>query len=196
MNWLLFAIVAWVLFGLDLGLAPQLAPGMGQVRPSFVIPLLVYVAMHAPPRSALWAALVLGVLTDLANLTVTHAATTGDTIAVLGPSALGYLLAAQLVVALRSVVLAKNVLTPIILNLLAAAAIGVVVVAVFTLRSFYPDPIQWRPAPRLLAAGGTALYTAALAIPITILLHLLSPWFAFTSAQHQQPLSHARAFKR
>ena len=196
MNWLLFALCSWVCFGAQLGLAKHLSAGSGEIYPSFVIPLLVYISLHAAPRSALWAALVLGCLADLADLSNTHAMTTGSTMQVLGPSALGYLVAAQLVISLRGMVLAQNFFTPIILNLLAAFVAGLVVVAVFTVRSFYPDPIAWQPAHQLMIVGGSALYTAIAAIPVSILLHLVSPWFGFTTPHSHHRVGHARAFKR
>lgn len=195
MNWLLFALCSWVCFGAQLGLAKHLSAGSGNIYPSFVIPLLVYVSLHAPPRAALWAALVLGCLADLADLSNAHVLSTGSVMQVLGPSALGYLVAAQLVISLRGMVLAQNFFTPIILNLVGAFVAGLVVVAVFTLRSFY-DPFDWQPAHRLMIVGGVALYTAVAAIPVSILLHLVSPWFGFTTPHSQQRVGHARAFKR
>lgn len=197
MNWLLFAICTWVCFGLQLGLSFHLATGTGQIRPSFVIPLLVYVSLHAAPRTALWAAIALGCLVDLADPSNIHAMTTGSTMMILGPSALGYLVASQLVISLRGMVLSQNFFTPIILNLVAAFIVGLIYVSVLTLRSFYPsEDIVWQPAEQLMNAGGSAVYTAIVAIPVTVALHLLSPWFGFTPEHSHHHVSHARAFRR
>src|SRR5690606_12761983 len=61
-NVLLFAPLAWVALGLEIALPPVLDAGGGGVQPSFLIPLLVFVALHTEPRPALWAGLVLGLL--------------------------------------------------------------------------------------------------------------------------------------
>ena len=55
MNWIVFLVVSWFAFGLEAGFdALRLAPG--DVAPSFVIPIIVYIALSAPAKHALWAA--------------------------------------------------------------------------------------------------------------------------------------------
>jgi hypothetical protein len=167
-NWLAFAVAAWICLGLDAGLAPLLSPGMGRIAPSFVVPLVVFVALHAPPRTVLWAALLLGLLTDLTNPLVR--ADTGEALWVLGPNALGTMLAAQLVLAMRGMVLKRRLVTMIVLSILAAAVASVVVVAIFAVRGFYPDPVSMRPAAELGRRLGSAVYTAGSAAVLGLFL--------------------------
>ena len=49
MTWAVFAIAAWLLMGAELGVRHALALGPSWVAPSFVVPLLVFVAMFAQP---------------------------------------------------------------------------------------------------------------------------------------------------
>ncbi|MEZ6244232.1 MAG: hypothetical protein R3B57_14450 [Phycisphaerales bacterium] len=178
MRWIVFALVSWVAFGLEIGLRPLLSPGQGNIAPSFVIPVLVYVALWSPARTALWAGLILGVVTDLTSavdLNPVGAAT------VIGPHAIGYLLAAQLVVAARGVVIGRRPVTLVVLSVLAALVAGIVVVALFTIRGFY-DPIVWRPGSQLGFRTLSALYTGLTAAAMYLVLTPLAGAFQFQSA--------------
>ena len=99
MNWIVFALAAWVAFGLEIGLRPLISPGDGSIAPSFVIPLLVYTSLWAPARTALWGALILGLGADL--LSNIDLAPSGSA-TIIGPRAIGYLLAAVSFFTLRS----------------------------------------------------------------------------------------------
>ena len=170
MNWIAFAVAAWVCLGLDRGLAPLLSPGMGRIAPSFVVPLVVFVALNAPPRAALWAALALGLATDLTS--PVEPAVAGVPVWVPGPNALGMMLAAQLVLAMRGMVLKRRLPTMIVLSVLAAAVSSVVVVAIFSVRGFAPEAAAVRPAAELLRRLGSALYTAGSAAVLGLVLEI------------------------
>jgi cell shape-determining protein MreD len=176
-NWLVFAITAWVGFGLETGLKDSLAIGSTGMAPSFVIPLAVYVAMNAPTRHALWAALVIGLVLDL-----TWAVGLRDqprAVTIVGPYALGMLLAATLVLQVRGVVNRRNPLTLMILTVLASVACHVVVSAMLGVRAVY-DPIAWSPVSQLASRMGMSLYTGVGALAISFVLIPLTPAFAFS----------------
>ncbi|GJM18801.1 MAG: hypothetical protein DHS20C14_10140 [Phycisphaeraceae bacterium] len=176
MNWGVFIILAWFALGLDLGLAPALAPGAGEVRPSFLFPLIVFVALRAPARTALWAGLIGGLMIDL----TTPLARNGAPLATVpGPNALGTLIAAQLVLSTRAMVMHRNPLTMAVLTVAGAIVAGIAVVAVFTLRGFFGDSIIYESTHELGIALGCALYTGAAALLMSLPLFWLAPVFGF-----------------
>ncbi|MFG0315366.1 MAG: hypothetical protein ACF8LL_14420, partial [Phycisphaerales bacterium] len=85
MNWIVFILIAWLCFGLELALLPVFDAGSGGVHPSMVVPLLVFIAMNAPRKPTLWCAILLGVVMDLLS---PIAAVDGGTITIIGPHAL------------------------------------------------------------------------------------------------------------
>lgn len=193
MNWLPLAIAAWVLFGLDLGVADliQQRAGGAAMQPSFIMPLAVFVALGAPHTHAVWTCLFLGLLVDLTRpryVGATHA-----DLVVIGPHALGYLLAAQLVLTLRSVVIRRNPLTMGVLSALASLVCGLVVATAFTVRSLFGDPVEWDTWRELLGLAGSSLYTGLVAVPLGWILIRLSPAFGLNLGHRHIP---SRAYER
>jgi len=92
-SWLAFAVALWVGLGLELGLRDALRLGAGPVSPSFVVPITVWFVLNASSRRALWAALIAGAMLDL---TAAMPRTDGGDALILGPRALGMLVAAPL----------------------------------------------------------------------------------------------------
>ena len=137
MRWVTFAIVAYVAIALEKGLMDTLAfHGFGSIRPSLIAVLLVFIALNGPKQAVLWAALILGVLMDLC---VPLEDATGRVRFLIGPYALGYVFAAYMVLQLRPMVFRRRVLTQSVLAALAVLAAGVIAVAIFTVRSWYPE---------------------------------------------------------
>lgn len=178
MNWLMFALVAWVAVGLETGLKPALQLGPTPIAPSFLLPLAVTVALFASSSASLWCCLILGLMADL---TWTMARTDAGTASLVGPYALGYLLGGQLVLAMRGVMMRRNPLTVGFLSMLAAIVVNVVVVAIVTLHTFYNDPIDWSPTQQLLSRLLAALYTGALGLVLAPGLLFLAPWMGLAS---------------
>lgn len=178
MNWLLFGLVSWVLFGLELGLRDALRIGPTAVAPSFVMPLAVLVASSAPRAQAWWACLMLGLITDLTN--VVELRDQGEAIGVIGPYALGYLLGGHFVMTLRGMVFRRNPLAVAVLTLLAAAVCQIVVVTAYTIRGFY-DPIVWQATGQLVSRMGSALFTGGAAIVVSLALLPLSGMLGLTA---------------
>jgi len=65
MNWFVLIFVAWIGFGFETALLPVFDAGASGVHPSVVLPLLVFVALYAPRKHALWCAIILGISMDL-----------------------------------------------------------------------------------------------------------------------------------
>lgn len=183
MNWLVFAFGAWIVLGFELGLKSTFRLGDTSIAPSFVAVYAVYIATAAPARAAQWACLVLGALIDLTSpISRVDAA---STFTVLGPNALGALLMCQLVLALRGLLFRRNPFTIAFLAGVGFAVWQVVVTAALTLRQFMGDPVVWSPAGQLGSRMGSSLYTALLALPLSLVLVLLAPLFAFHAAPHR-----------
>lgn len=185
MSWIVFLVITWLAFGLELGFRDALRLAPGDVAPSFVVPMLVYVALSAPPRQVLWAALFTGALIDVTwAVPRTDAAVDAS---VLGPHALGLLIAAQFVLAVRGMVIRRHPLTLVVLSVAAAAVMEVVVVALMTTHELYGDPIQFSPTGELVSRLLSALYTAATALGWAVVMRLADPLFQF---QHDRVRRH------
>ncbi|MEQ8850378.1 MAG: hypothetical protein RIB32_01190 [Phycisphaerales bacterium] len=183
MNWAIFAILSWFALGLDIGLASAISPESSDVRPSFFIPLIVFVAMRAPHRTALWAGLLGGLMLDLIHPLPRESA--ADVI-IPGPHAIGLMLSAQLVVALRSMVMHRNPLTTAVLAFITVVVAGVVAIALLTIRTLFGDGIDYAPTHELLTLLGSALYTAVVALLLAIPLGWFAPVFSF-GGHHANP---------
>jgi len=130
-NWIAFCAAAWLCFGLELGLKSalglgQAASGAGQVAPSFVIPLAVFVGLSAPALPALWACLLLGLVMDLTWMREQM---------VVGPWATGFLLAGYLTLNVRGLMIGRNPVTMTAMSIVFAAVAGLVVVAATMVRA-------------------------------------------------------------
>ena len=117
MNWFVFAIITWISFGLELALTPVLDAGSSGVHPSMVIPLMAFIALYAPRKQALWAAIVLGVLMDLL---APMPRIDGGSVVIIGPYALGYLLGAHFILAIRGMLIRRNPLTLVMIAIFAS----------------------------------------------------------------------------
>ena len=182
MNWITFLIVSWLAFGLEIGFRDALRLAPGDVAPSFVVPLLVYIALSAPSKHTLWAALFLGLLLDLTWLIPRDDLAMAT---VVGPNALGALVAAQLVLSIRGMVIRRHLLTLVVLSAASAALMAVVVVALMTIRDLYGDPIDFKPTGELGTRLLSALYTAATAVGWAFVMRMIDPAFQF---QHDRGL--------
>ena len=179
MNWFVFLLMGWFCFGLELALLPVFDAGSGGVHPSMVVPLLVFVAMNAPRKHTLWAAILLGIVMDLLS---PIPAVDGGTITIIGPNALGYLLGVHFVMAIRGMLLGRNPLTLIVMSVLVMLIAQIVVVAVFTARGMGDSSIIWDAGDQLRQRFFSSLYTGVSALLLSFVFFALSPFFGFSSA--------------
>ena len=94
MRWPVFAILAYLMLVLQEGLRTLWS--IQGTSPSLLLILLVYVGLWAPPMTAAWAALALGLLIDLTTpvKTLNHL----QDVTLIGPACLGYLAGAYVTV--------------------------------------------------------------------------------------------------
>lgn len=181
MNWISFALFAWLCFGLELGLRGAFQLSGTDIGPSFVVPLMVYVALSAPPRVASWAAILLGLILDL---TWMLPRTDGGQAHIVGPHAIAMLVAAQLVIASRGLVIRRHILTITVLSMLAAAVMQIVMVSFLTARSLGGDPIQWDGAAQLGGRLLSSLFTGGSAFVLAFGLRYCDRLLGFPTDRH------------
>jgi hypothetical protein len=185
MNVLMVVLLGWMCVGLETGLKQTLMVRMiTEAAPSFVVPLVVVIALCAPPLQTLWACLALGLMLDL-TAPLNLAAGGQGLVYVMGPHAVGLALGAQFVLAVRGVVIRRNPISVVVLSMGAAAISGIVVTAMLTARHLY-DPIAWNPTSQLMSqlfsavlTGGTAFAMSFVLLPLSPMLGLLAsprPW--------------------
>lgn len=177
MNPLAVALVAYVLMGLELAMRPALALGQSGIAPWLLLPLVVFVAMFAQAGPTLWFALAAGAAMDLTGRLPRSGGL--DTVVVLGPQALGFMLAAYLVLQLRGLVIRGNPFSLAILSFLAGCVAAILAVAVLTLRHQlgawmgWPGDIEWSARAELFARLGSSVYTGLISLVLALVFRRL-----------------------
>jgi hypothetical protein len=178
MNWWVFSIFTVLLATMQFGLRTLWAlPDAFGVAPCLLIILCFFVALWARPLVAWWAAIILGLLTDLAGPQ-----------GVVGPSSLSFLAAAYLAVQMRSYIFRESSVGFAVLTLLAGAFSQLVLVGILTLRHAVAGADDLAAGAQvsslsLLVTGlEESLYTAAVAWPLGWLLSRLRPIWRFENA--------------
>jgi len=166
MNWLLFAIFSYLALMAEMGLRSVWMiplPMAGDLTPSLLVIMLVFVGLFAPSWTVAWAGLVLGLLADLQPGPMPDAV-------LLGPTTLGFLVGAYAVLQMRTMVFRESLLAFVVLVLVTGLFIDLVTVALLTFREVpWPlgEPIPgWSAPTQLVHRFLELLYTAALAIPL------------------------------
>ncbi|MEM9253416.1 MAG: rod shape-determining protein MreD [Planctomycetota bacterium] len=183
MNWAVFAVALWVALALERGLAPLLAipDATTGVSPSFVLVLVVWIALQAPSLTALWAAIAAGLVLDALG---THYDGRGG---LLGPHALGYALGAYAVLQMRGMVFRQSGLTLGVMTFVAGVFAHLAIVALMALRGFplgIADPVPgWDTSAELVGRFMQLLYTALAAAILAIPLRPTVSWWGFPSAK-------------
>lgn len=166
MRWPVFAIFAYLMLTLEQSLRTLWASNY--TCPSFLLILMVFISSWAPAMTAVWAALILGLLVDLSSpvLPANHA----HDVVLIGPAALGYLTGAYVTILLRGMFFRDSPLAIGVLVLIAGAFTHLVVVALLTVRGLpwlIAEPLRgWSAADELVASFFELLYSAALAVPL------------------------------
>jgi rod shape-determining protein MreD len=154
-----------------------MAVGPTHVAPSFLIPFVVFIAMYAPPVPTLWLALVLGAAVDLTS----PRGAAGYV--VLGPYAIGYIVAAYLVLTMRGLMFRRSPLTVVFLSVLASAMAELIVVACLSARAaVYHEALGWNPSAELVNRLLSSAYTAFTAGLLSLILLPMAPLFGFQEA--------------
>lgn len=183
MSWVVFIVGAWLMLGLELGLKDSLSLGSAGVAPSFLAIYAVFVACSAPPRAAQWSCLILGALMDLTSPFARVDA--GSSFVVLGPNALGAILMCQLVLAVRGLMFRRNPLTIAFLSCVGFALWQLLMTAIVSIRHITMDATAWEPSRELWSRLAAALYTGVAALPVSLVLIIVMPVFAFQHTAHR-----------
>jgi hypothetical protein len=183
MNWLIFAILAYLALALEVGLGSLLH--IGYVTPSFLLILAAFIGISAPPSTVMWSFLVIGLLGDL-----THPYATADGITdmvLIGPTAIGYLFAAYAILQTRGMFYRESTTTLAVMVGVAGVCMNLGAVALLSFRGL--PLLTAEPPPGFFAADELVrrfwqlLYTGALAVPIGFVLWRLEPIFGFDYAK-------------
>lgn len=174
MNWLVYALFAYLFLAMHHGLAAalQVQTNWGLVVPQFVLIYAVFIGFFAPRRVVMWAWGLLGFALDLLFVYAGGAV-------LVGPCTLGMLAGAVVVIQLRSMVLRTH---PISHGFcVAACGLGyeLVAVGVLAVRNFYDAAPGGSPLGMLGVRLLAVAYTAALAVPIAWVLVRLISVFGF-----------------
>lgn len=186
MRWPVVVIFAYLTLGLELTVKRALAvgpPGAATIAPSFIIPLLVFLALSAPLVPTLWVALALGVAVDICS------PREGGGVVIIGPYALGYMAGAYFVFTMRGF-MRRHWLSMIFLSIVACMLAELVVVAMFSVRGLYSatEFVAWR---ELLRRVMSSLYTAATATVFSLILLPMTGLFGFQDP-HQRRFASRR----
>ena len=180
MRWTVFIIITLLMLALETSLRVVLRlESIGRISPSFLASLLVFLGLFAPRQHALWGALVLGVLLDLCTPLQQPA---GGDLYIIGPYALGYVVACFMVLQVRAMVFRRRLLSFCVLTLLALTLASIISVTIYMARSWLPwtdglYPTQPSAMSELARGLGIALYSALLAVPLGwLLIHSARLW--------------------
>ena len=164
MRWISYFILAYLMLGLQIGLAPYLKLG-GDVRPNLVLLAVIFIAINAPRDAALLGAFGLGVIQDL---------TTAQT---LGVFAFSYALVAMFTVSTQQVVYRSHPLTHFSLAFVGSLVTGFVIIL-----------HDWRHGPRpvpVMIHFYSAVYSAVLAPIVLGVLDRIRRAFSFQSPRRR-----------
>jgi len=180
MTWPTFAFFLYFVLAVEIGLRDALSIGTMGIAPSFMLVYLVFIASNARVWTAVWAALIIGVLVDLTSTYVVGA----DPRVVLGPNAIGFIVGALLTIELRSVLYRRHPLTIAVQTLLAGIAVHLIVAFLLSMRQvmsrFVPAyDIGFSPGDDLVLRFFCLLYTVVLAVPLGFVFNRLAPLFNF-----------------
>lgn len=179
MRWPVFALFAYVLLVLEHGLRTLFV--IGHTSPSFLLILAVFIGLWAPPMTAAWAAMALGILADLGS-PLQPAGQSLD-VALIGPIALGFVTASYVAVQLRGLVFRESSLAFGVMVFLAGIFAHLVTVAVLTVRGlpwFVAEPVAgWAAADQLVQRFLEVVYSAGVAIPMGYVLQRLHRVWGF-----------------
>lgn len=181
MNWTLFAIFAYLFAALQAGLAPVIALDgrFGPIIPRFDFVLVVFVGLFASPKPTLVAWAAMGLLIDLAL--PPHA----GGVTLIGPYTIGFLFGAFAVLQLRTLVLRTHPLSLAFCTVTAGLAVQLVVVLIFTVRSWYDPPFaNYSATADLTARAMGLLYTAIFALLLAFPLVRMVPVFGLQLSKH------------
>lgn len=164
MNALAVTVMGYLLVAIENALRVPLALGTSGVAPHFVIVLVAFVAMHGQGPGIYWTALLLGAAIDLSSVR-----TSADELGVagmLGPHALGYVMAAYAVVSVRGVMMRRSPLALPFLSMTATVLAALVSTFLLMARSMLDRELVFSMWASLGGELGSAAYTCVIAFAL------------------------------
>lgn len=188
MRWTVFFIFAYLTLLMQVGTEKLLAYGEYGVTPSLLLILAVYIGMSAPPMTAAWAFLLLGLLGDLTR----HYPTGDDQVMwLIGPCTLGMLAGAGVIVQLRVMMYRNSIIAMALLVFTVGIFVNLVTIAMITARGLAWIPtdgmVMWNAADELVRRFYEVVYTALAAVPAGAILLRLVPLWGFQPLKSKGP---------
>ncbi len=174
MNWLVFAITAYVLLAVQTAFSG--AVEVGEASPNLLLVLAVFVGTSARPGVVVWALLGLGVLLDL------QPGPLGGAGVLVGPHALGMLAGAYVLLQLRGLLFRDSVVTLVVLTLAVGGFDALVEVGVYALRGLWflaGEAVPWGATEQLGRRLLDVVYSAVVAVPLGLVLKQTRGWWGF-----------------
>lgn len=174
MKWGIFAVVLLICLAIDTSLIAifQIELLGGMVKPSALALLALFVSLWAPKGTALWACVLIGIFVDASSPIASRV--------YFGPHIVGFAFAGLLMAYLRGIVMRRELFAFVCLSVIFTLALSIVVVAVLTIRSWYPNELgQWSPLSELGRRALSSIYTGLFAVPFGWLLMKTSRLWAF-----------------
>lgn len=187
MRWMVVVIFAFVMLVLEQGLNTLIE--VATVAPSFLLIFAIFLALTAHLRAVPWLMIMLGAMADLSTLYSTRAV--DQDFALIGPSILGFLFGGYFAVQLRALIIRDSPLALGFAVFICGIFVHLAIVALLSLRGMgilTGEPmLQWSLADQLTRRFFGIIYSAALAVPISILLIRLEPLMGITPETAGRP---------
>lgn len=202
MRWLAIGIFAYILLGLEQGMAVAIAqPGQYGATPGLLLILLVFIGLSAPTPVVVWSSLALGVLYDLAHPVMVidpqdaaeMAMQTGQYVSMVGPGAIGFLVGAFVLLRARGLVYRGSLVSIVLFTFITGVFAHLTIVFIFAMRGlpflFFPGEqiVGWSWSGELVSRFISLLYTMGLSLPIGWVLLRSFGMFGF-----EPPKGHSR----
>lgn len=173
MRWLVFFIFTFILLTLEVGLRSLWVLPIGPYRdaaPSLLLILGIFISINASAGVVITAMILLGSLCDLTQ-PIGKLEPLRE-IVLLGPAALGYFLGGLLAMRLRLLVFRDSIITIVVMTFTVGLFIHLTTVLLIGARSFLPtEPIpDWHIASQLMQRAMSVIYSAAIAVPLGMVL--------------------------
>lgn len=163
MNWIVFAIAAYLAYALQQGLGHFW--NINGHEPLLPLIVLVFIGLQASASTVAWSAILLGLLVDIHTQRVTD---------LVGPWALGFLAAGYALLQLRNLLFKDSVITIGIMSFVAGIFAVLVTTILYAMRGIGfltgEGLADFSAAEELFNGFLMLLYTTALSLPVGYLL--------------------------
>lgn len=186
MRWLPIAIFAYLLLGLEQGMAVALShPGSYSATPGLLLILAVFIGLSAPTPVVVYSALALGLLYDLAHPVLIGDLQTAANVAIIGPGTIGFLVGAFVLLRARGLVYRGSLISIALFTFITGVFVHLTIVFIFALRGvsflFLPGEqiVGWSWSGELVSRFISLVCTSLIALPVGWILLRAYGMFGF-----------------